>query len=242
MKVHLPDDPKELVKFLFRILVAVALIVYAITILASNDKGSDSVILTVISILFIACAVGFIVYTVFSFVRLIFKNSGEEEMATKADSKEKIETAVGGNEYNSLKRLFEIYNEYSDATQQLMLNKKSTDGLFGLGNDPKKDACHDDFYTKVATEVRSLSEKRLQPTEACEAIQFMVRTPVLRKNSKLSYPMMYAALGLIDDLIQFLDKDMARQIAEDFDSFYPKEQRLPVQEKDFEKLLLKSKE
>ena len=48
-----------------------------------------------------------------------------------------------------MEKLQEIYSEYIQTIAQVYREAKPMDGLFGWGDDPRKDPCHMRFYEGV---------------------------------------------------------------------------------------------
>ncbi len=133
------------------------------------------------------------------------------------------------------------YHEYTQFNRDLYANAKLTDGLFGFGNDPKKDPGHTQFFQDIAAIVQEMASLPPTAEEATEAVRWILDAESLvAKNSSASW-MMIAAQQHAEKLIPFLLAEDAARILKSYTLKYPKRIRLPIQNQLIKSLKAQSK-
>ena len=133
--------------------------------------------------------------------------------------------------------LKEIYESYIEQVAKVMKNASAFDGVFGWGDDPKKNPCHMEFYERVENYVQQLLQNAPTEDAVFETADWIIRTAADHKG-KATYWYMFAAHGLCKDLIPLLTSAHCASLRDFYDEHYPKFDRLPVQ-RDLYKLLKK---
>lgn len=128
-----------------------------------------------------------------------------------------------------IQQLMERYRAYDEEARQVRKQAAPTDGLFGMGNDPKKHPCHMQFYEDIGKWTGDFLASDPDPKQAFDAARFLITAPE-ECSSKESYWMMYASQGWCRELVCRLDADDCIRLRELFDALYPKRVRLPVQQ------------
>ena len=128
-----------------------------------------------------------------------------------------------------IQQLMERYRAYDEEARQVRKQAAPTDGLFGMGNDPKKHPCHMQFYEDIGKWTGDFLASDPDPKQAFDAARFLITAPE-ECSSKESYWMMYASQGWCRELVCRLDADDCGRLRELFDALYPKRVRLPVQQ------------
>lgn len=124
--------------------------------------------------------------------------------------------------------LQELYANYDEESTQVRLSAKPFDGVFGMGNDPRKNPCHDIFYDKVQSWVQAFVADTPSPEAAAVTARFMLEAPS-RYRQQECYWYMYACVGFVEGLIPFIKKEDCAALAQLFSSLYAKYDRMPVQ-------------
>lgn len=133
------------------------------------------------------------------------------------------------------------YHEYIQFNRELFAKAKFTDGLFGLGDDPKRDPGHTKFFDDVALLAEELAAQSPTPQEAEEAVTWMLEADSLTgKNSTASW-MIIAAQQHAEKLIPLLSPDAAARLLQDYTKRYPRLMRLPIQNQLIKSLKARSK-
>lgn len=136
-----------------------------------------------------------------------------------------------------VQQLKEIYEKYVQAVAKVYKDAKPMDGLFGWGDDPRKDPCHMRFYEDAQQWLEDFAASGVDWDEVFEVVCFVLKTPEKYRESHCFW-FMFAAHGLTKELIPRLDGQQCAQLRDFYDEAYPKRERMPVQ-KDVYKLLKK---
>ncbi len=133
--------------------------------------------------------------------------------------------------------LKERYEAYIQEVAQVMANAKPTDGLFGWGDDPRRDPCHMRFYEDVEKWTQVFLASSPDQTRVYEAAKFILETPDAHRE-KASFWFLFAAQGMTRGMIPMLSQAQCAALRELYDDRYPRRERMPVQ-KEVYKLLKK---
>ena len=136
-----------------------------------------------------------------------------------------------------LQELQELYRQYVLEYEGIRKKASFTDGLFGFGNDPKKDPCHMRFYGNVESWVKAFAAGSPSEEEAYAVTHFLL-TAAEDHRKKPEEWIMLAAQGLSKDLIGLLSSEHCADLESWYDHVYPRRIRLPIQN-DIHKLLHK---
>lgn len=134
-----------------------------------------------------------------------------------------------------LERLKDRYGQYEQEARQVRERARPTDGLFGMGADPRKDACHDRFYEDVGRWVGEFLAAEPGPNEAAEAAEWILRAAADHREQD-TYWYMYAAQGHVKELLRRMPPERCAALAAWYDSAYPPVERMPVQKEIFKLL------
>lgn len=125
-----------------------------------------------------------------------------------------------------------IYQTYFDTAAKVLREAKPGDGLFGLGDDPKKHGCHQEFYDLVEQAVTSGLEQGLSQEEAGEVVALILRSEEwCGEQPDMVRWMLVAAQGLALPLIPQMSWQKAANTLEFYRTYYPVFRRMPVQKK-----------
>lgn len=134
-----------------------------------------------------------------------------------------------------LQQLEEIYEEYEEKLEEAKKGASPFAGAFGMGDDPRKDACNQIFYDRLGSWVQEFRDSQPDPQEAARGVDFILEYPFRHRESG-TYWFAYAAQQHAMELIPLLEKQAAGALAERFARLYPKRERLPVQRRILEML------
>ena len=137
-----------------------------------------------------------------------------------------------------IQRLKDIYQRYDEEIRKVKAKAKPMDGLFGMGDDPRKDPCHMRFYEGVERWVQDFLKTAPNAKDALEAARVIIEAPAAHREGP-TYWFEVAAHGLCRDLIGTLDAAGCRELKDFYDKNYTKRERVPVQDQLY-KLLKKS--
>lgn len=126
-----------------------------------------------------------------------------------------------------MEKLQKIYSDYIQAVAEVYREAKPMDGVFGWGDDPRKDPCHMRFYEGVQQWVEAFLKTESDPEAAFQAVRYILREPSLHREENCFW-FMYAAHGLTKTMIPLLTPGQCRMLLEYYDKCYPKRDRMPA--------------
>lgn len=136
-----------------------------------------------------------------------------------------------------LEQLRVIYEKYIQDVEEVYRNAKPVDGLFGWGDDPRKDPCHMRFYEDAERWTKQFLNAAPGEAEVFEVVRFMLEIPA-QYREKHCFWFLYAAQGLTREMIPLLQGVHCTGLRDFYDENYPRRDRMPVQ-KDVYRLLKK---
>ena len=128
-----------------------------------------------------------------------------------------------------------IYEKYIEDVEKVYRNAKPTDGLFGMGEDPRNHPCHMRFYEDTEQWVNAFVAADPGENAVFGAARFLLETPA-KYAQHHGFWFMYAAQGLTRIMIPLLEGVHCEQLRKFYDENYPRRDRMPVQ-KDVYRLL-----
>lgn len=136
-----------------------------------------------------------------------------------------------------IQRLKTIYADYVEAVAKVYQDAKPMDGLFGWGDDPRKDPCHMRFYEDAEKWTKEFLAAGPDQEACFEAARFLLQTPEAHREQHCFW-FMFAAQGLTREMIPLLTAQQCAELRTFYDEAYPRRERMPVQ-KEVYKLLKK---
>ena len=136
--------------------------------------------------------------------------------------------------------LSQIYETYVTQLKTVLQNKSTFDGLWGFGNDPKKDPCHMKFYDDVSAYIDGLLQRETGEEEAFAAADLIIRKPLQHEDQDV-YWCMVAVHGPCAKLVPLLSKEHCALLRDFYDASYLRRNRLPVQQELYKQLKKHSK-
>lgn len=127
-----------------------------------------------------------------------------------------------------MEKLKAIYDGYTAELAKVYREAKPADGLFGWGEDPRKDPCHMRFYEGVEKWAETFLASGPENEAVFEAVRFLLETPD-RHREQHCFWFMFAAQGLTREMIPQLRKDQCAALLAYYEETYPKRERMPVQ-------------
>ena len=138
---------------------------------------------------------------------------------------------------NELKAMYGAYIEKS-----FEVRKKAPlfAGMLGLGSDPRRHPCHEEFYEAVIAWTEKFVQSEPTAEEAMEVASFMLEAPAPERERD-AFWFLWVAVGNIRSLIPMLKKEDCKALAARFDELYKKRDRMPVQVETYKKLVKAAK-
>lgn len=122
------------------------------------------------------------------------------------------------------------YEQYLREAEKARQKAGLCDGLFGMGNDPRKAPCHEAFYEYVARWVAEFLEGEPGPEACAEAAGWLLKLAQAHRGQKDVYGYLYAAQGHALPLIARMDRDRAGALLAWYEEAHPRRDRMPVQD------------
>lgn len=134
-----------------------------------------------------------------------------------------------------LTQLKTIFTDYDAAVREVRKKARAFDGILGLGKDPRRDPCHEQFYNAVGKWAEEFLATEPSQEDLKAAALLLVEEP---KNyeGKESFWFMFAAQGHIKPLIGPMSPENCRVVKASLEANYKKRDRMPLQ-KELLKLL-----
>ena len=134
-----------------------------------------------------------------------------------------------------LTQLKTLFTDYNAAVQEVRKKARAFDGILGLGKDPRKDPCHEQFYNAVGKWTEDFLATEPSQEDLKAAALFLVEEP---KNyeGKECFWFMFAAQGHIKPLIGHMSPEACQTVKASLEAAYKKRDRMPLQ-KELLKLL-----
>ena len=136
---------------------------------------------------------------------------------------------------NQLKKMYEDYQEKS-----LEVRRKAPlfAGILGLGSDPRRHPCHEEFYEATIAWTDSFVKSAPTQEEAMEVATFVLEAPD-KERERDAFWFLWVAVGNIRTMIPLLGKENCKILVARFDELYKKKERMPVQVETY-KMLVKA--
>lgn len=130
-----------------------------------------------------------------------------------------------------------LYEKYKEDLHKVRAKASPIDGLFGMGDDPRRDPCHMRFYEDVEQWVKDFLKTGPGSGEVYEAVHWIITTPASHREEPVFW-FEFAAHGLCRELVRRIDPAGCAALQAFYDDHYPRRDRMPVQ-KEVYKLLKK---
>ncbi len=121
-----------------------------------------------------------------------------------------------------------IYDTYVQTLAKVYREAKPTDGLFGWGDDPRKDPCHMHFYEQTEQWTGAFLASGPEQDAVFAAAKFILTFPAEHREEACFW-FAFAAHGLTKGLISRLNTDQCEELWAFYEANYPKQERMPAQ-------------
>lgn len=133
---------------------------------------------------------------------------------------------------NIQERMQLAYESYFDAAQQVLQNARISDGLFGMGDDPKKHPCHQVFYDSLSQTLEQANGEALTAEEAGEIVASLLHAEAQHpEQPDMVRWMLSAVQGLALPFIPKMTGADAAPLLRWYRRYYPFLERFPMQKK-----------
>lgn len=134
-----------------------------------------------------------------------------------------------------LERLKELYEKYEKAYEEVLKKASPIDGLFGIGEDPRKDPCHMCFYEGVEQWVTGFLADSPDRERAYQA-SYWILSAAAEYAGEPVYWFMFAAHEHCRKLIPLLSQAQCAELRKLYDDRYPRRERMPLQKQIYDLL------
>ena len=129
-----------------------------------------------------------------------------------------------------MQTLKDQYERYLLEAERARQRAGLCDGLFGMGNDPRRASCHQDFYEYVGRWTADFLKSGPDAAACTAAVSWLLRVADGHREQQDVFGYLYAAQGHGLELIARMDRDSAKELLCWYDRTYPKRDRMPVQD------------
>lgn len=139
-----------------------------------------------------------------------------------------------------LNELKERYQQYAQKSLEVRKKAPVFAGWLGLGSDPRRHECHEEFLDDVIARVDAFVKSEPTAEAAAEVAMYILEEPMNHREYD-AYWFMFVAVGCIRSLVPLLSKEDCKTLAQRFDELYKKRDRMPVQTDTYKMLVKASK-
>ena len=129
-----------------------------------------------------------------------------------------------------------LYQTYLEEVERVEQERRPGEGLFGIGNKPSDDPCHERFAAGLETLLKDFEAQEPDSAQACAVLRYIYRAQLVNREPISAYWMLNAVHGLTLSLIGRLNAEDAAALREQYASDIPRREMLPVQKQVFSKL------
>lgn len=134
-----------------------------------------------------------------------------------------------------MENLRKLYLDYIEEAYTVRKKASVFAGIFGLGDDPRKNPCHETFFQNTKQWLEEFLAAGPNEAQAMEVATFMLEEPRNHEGAE-GYWFLYVCVGLIRDLIPYMNAEDCKRLAKRMNELYPRRDRMPVQQDTFKML------
>ena len=128
-----------------------------------------------------------------------------------------------------LEQLYALYGAYEEKAKQVRSRASRFAGAFGLGDDPRKHGCHEQFFEDVGRWSRGFLACEPEPQTLLQAVWWILEAADRHRNTDM-FGYLYAAQAHTRELIPRLPRAESGELLIWYEKTYPEGERLPVQQ------------
>lgn len=125
-----------------------------------------------------------------------------------------------------MEELENVYREYEQRSTQPQYQRKPFQGAYGLLGGAQPDSLHQRFAKDVEQALNQVGEEH-----QLEAVKYIFQQPLRHKKDPAMYGMFRAVHGVTLPYLKGLSMEQARDLQWWYESAYPRQERLPCQDR-----------
>lgn len=126
-------------------------------------------------------------------------------------------------------KIDELIRSYIATVVELNKKARPFDGVFGMGNDVRKDPCHTKVYEDIQSAVESAAANGIPPEEADRAAETLMKAETAYTCPDCCGMMLTALQGHITPLTGHMTAAKREELRSWMDTNIPRRRRLPIQ-------------
>ena len=130
---------------------------------------------------------------------------------------------------NETEGVAELYAAYLKKAETLERERKPGQGLFGFGQTPADDPCHEAFIRGLKELLDVFLSAGAAQNNLAECLAFIFHAPLEHRQPPSVYWTLLAAHSAAVEAAAALSQEDAQRLYEQYDKEYPRRYRLPVQ-------------
>lgn len=127
-----------------------------------------------------------------------------------------------------INELKQMYKDYVEKSAEVRSKAPLFAGFLGLGSDPRKHPCHEEFYDATIAWTKRFVESQPSAADVMAVASFVLEKPE-QYREKDAFWFLWVAVGNIRSLVPLLEKEDCKVLVKRFDELYKKRDRMPVQ-------------
>lgn len=132
---------------------------------------------------------------------------------------------------NEKQQLADLYAAYLQKATELERNRKPGQGLFGFGQTPADDPCHEAFIVAVGELLDGSAQAGISQDALTECLAYIFHAPLEHPSPASIHWTLVAAHSACLKAVEALDAEHAQRLYEQYCGDYHRRDRLPVQDR-----------
>ena len=141
---------------------------------------------------------------------------------------EALEAALGQEDTARFEGIFRTYLEAINTAER---NRKLGEGMFGFGGGPANDPCHVEFIKQLEAFLEEFRKKTTDSAAVKTVLSEIYSAADRNPDPQSAYWTLIAVHGITEDLVGSLSKEDAASLLAAYEDSFPKNRRLPAQNK-----------
>ena len=122
-----------------------------------------------------------------------------------------------------------LMDDYIAEVRNILSNLRLCDGIFGMGNDPKKNPCHMNFYYELEKLVASSVSSEPTEEDAFASAELLIKAPDEKACAPVARCTLVATRKMAIQFIPYLTAEHKDELKRWFDDNVPRRTRMPIE-------------